>query len=534
VSGMQGRGMESRRSTAAVVASPVLVGAVTLLIVIVGVYLAYGANTGLPFVPTYDLNAQLPNAAKLGAGNEVRLGGFRVGVIDDVRPVIRTVGGRARAVALVQMKLDKSVEPLSADSTAVVRMRSALGLKYLQIVPGHAKRMLRQGDTIRVSGQAPVEYEDVFSTFDKKTRDNSRRALKGFGDAFAARGASLNEAIAALNPFFRHLTPVARTLAAPNTRLRDFFKNIGQAAAQAAPVAKVQAELFGKMAKTFDAFSACATCLQQTIEKAPATLQSGISSFRVQEPFLASFTKLSRKLRPVADTLHRSLHTINAALETGTPVLRRTPILNRGTEEVFRSLDYLANQPQTLLALKDLHTTFLVGRPFLEFVAPYQTLCNDAVAWFTGLAGDHSIGVTNGTAQNALVKTGSNFQAGSFFTTGSGRPADVPANVDPQTYLDPTGAHYATLQFAQYGSAVDAQGNADCQKGQTGYIVGPLVPRGGGRYPPANINPGESYADWEKRAAGGSHVSLVDDIPGLLGGSYVTRRLHINNLKDIP
>jgi virulence factor Mce-like protein len=526
--------VQPRRSTASVVASPVLVGAVTVLIVIVGVYLAYNANKGLPFVPTYDLNAELPNGAKLVVGNDVRLGGFRVGVIDDVRPAIRTFNGRSRAIALVKMKIDRNVEPLSRDSVAVVRMRSALGLKYIQLIPGHGKAMLRQGDTIPVSSRPPVEYEDVFSTFDERTRDNSRLALKGFGDAFAARGASINEAIAALNPFFLHLTPVMKTLAAPKTRLRDFFKNIGQAAAEAAPVARVQAELFGKMAKTFDAFSACASCLQQTIEKAPPTLQSGISSFRVQEPFLASFTTLSRKLRPVATTLHDHLGTINAALETGIPVLKRTPILNRGTEDVFRSLDYLANQPQTLLALKDLHTTFLVGRPFLEYVAPWQTVCNDAVGFLTGLAGDHSIGVTNGTAQNALVKTGSNFQAASFSSVANGRPADVPANVDPQTYMDQSGAHYATWHFPMYGTAVDAQGNADCQATQTGYVNGPLVPRGGGKYPPANINPGESYADWEKRAAGGSHTDYVDDIPGLIGGTYVARRLHINNLRDVP
>src|SRR5438067_11550043 len=98
-----------RESRAAVVASPVLVGAVTVLIVIVGVYLAYNANAGLPFVPTYDLNAELPNGAKLVAGNDVRLGGFRIGTINEVAPVEKTVGGGAQAVALVKMKLSKSV-----------------------------------------------------------------------------------------------------------------------------------------------------------------------------------------------------------------------------------------------------------------------------------------------------------------------------------------------------------------------------------------------------------------------------------------
>src|SRR6476469_11077823 len=195
-----------------------------------------------------------------------------------------------------------------------VRPKSALGLKYVDIIPGKSKQTLRPGDTIPLSQAQPqaVEYEDVFSTFDKKTRDNSRTALKGFGDAFAGRGTSINEAIAAFNPFFRHLTPVMRTLSDPNTELVNFFKNINQASEQVVPVAKVQASLFGKMAKTFDAISACASCLRDTIAKSPPTLAVGATSFHFQRPFLLEFTKLSKELRPTVATLHNNLHTINA------------------------------------------------------------------------------------------------------------------------------------------------------------------------------------------------------------------------------
>src|SRR3954464_6496045 len=104
---MGGRG----KTSASAIASPVLVGAATVLIVIVGVYLAYNANNGLPFVPTYDVKAELPNGQKLIAGNEIRLGGFRVGVVSDMRPVIENVNGTPKAVALVTMKLDASVRP---------------------------------------------------------------------------------------------------------------------------------------------------------------------------------------------------------------------------------------------------------------------------------------------------------------------------------------------------------------------------------------------------------------------------------------
>ena len=75
----------SRRPTASIVASPVLIGAVTLLVTIVAVFLAYNANTGLPFVPTYDVKAELPSGGKLVKGNEVRVGGFRVGLVEDIR-----------------------------------------------------------------------------------------------------------------------------------------------------------------------------------------------------------------------------------------------------------------------------------------------------------------------------------------------------------------------------------------------------------------------------------------------------------------
>src|SRR5213594_3187298 len=129
----------TRRAGASVVASPVLVGAVTVLVTIVAVFLAYNANQGLPFVPTYELKAEIPGGENLVKGNEVRVGGFRVGLVSKIDPKVVTERGRSRAVALIELKLDKSVEPLAKDTRVLVRPRSALGLKYVE----HA-RVLRE------------------------------------------------------------------------------------------------------------------------------------------------------------------------------------------------------------------------------------------------------------------------------------------------------------------------------------------------------------------------------------------------------
>ena len=47
-----------------------LIGAVTVFVAVVLVFLAYNANSGLPFVPTYDLKVRVPNAAGLVKGHE--------------------------------------------------------------------------------------------------------------------------------------------------------------------------------------------------------------------------------------------------------------------------------------------------------------------------------------------------------------------------------------------------------------------------------------------------------------------------------
>src|SRR5690348_524756 len=102
------------RHRGAIAANPVLVGAVTALIAIVGVFLAYNANNGLPFVPTYDVRAALPNASGLIKGNEVRLGGARIGIVSKIATDYRPDGSVA---AIVTLKLDKKTGPLPVDSS---------------------------------------------------------------------------------------------------------------------------------------------------------------------------------------------------------------------------------------------------------------------------------------------------------------------------------------------------------------------------------------------------------------------------------
>jgi virulence factor Mce-like protein len=535
--------MRGRRGTGSIAASPVLIGATTVLVALVAVFIAYNANSGLPFVPTYELNAELPSGGKLVKGNEVRVGGFRVGVVKEIKPDVKVVNGERRSIAVATLSLDKTMEPLARDSKLRVRPRSALGLKYVELQPGTGRATYQAGDTIPVKqASEPLEFEDLFSTFDADTRPHMQNATEGFGNAFAGRGQSLNRAIEALNPFFRSLTPVMRNLSNPDTELDQFFLQIGRASAQAAPVAETQALLFTDMADTFAAISANPRALQDTIEKSEPTMSTSIQSFQVQRPFLADFTDLSSRLRPAAAELPRSLPAINSAFRVGTPVLPRTVELNENLESALVEAEDLFENPNTLLALRDLNTALTVSRPAIEFIAPYQTVCNYWMNFVHPLGEVQSVVQTGptggGTVLNQNVKEVNTNQQNNYATSTGSRPWDLPLGVKPQGAKDHEGHDIFRLYAPPYQPAIDSQGNADCQLGQNGYPNGRL---NDGRYSPGDLldrsdSRGLPLLEAEHVGKGGNAAIVPPDnnIPGLSGSTYRMRELGIDNLADVP
>ena len=318
-------------------ASPVLVGAVTLLVTLVAVYLSYNANSGLPFVPTYDLKADVPNAANLVRGNDVRIGGARVGTVSKITPVPSASG---KPSAQLELKLDRSIQPLPVDTKFIVRPRSALGLKYVELTPGRAKAGFTAGSTIPIEAAQPepVEIDDVFNMFDARARRGAQRSLNGFGTGLAGRGDDLNTAIQAFKPLLDDLEPVARNLSSPRTRLDRLFPALEATASEVAPVAETQAALFGNLNTTFTALAGVARpFLQDFITESPPTLETGTVEFPRQRPFLRNSAAFFSELRPGVATLPASAPVLADALEAGIRTLPKTPPLNRNLARVFDS-----------------------------------------------------------------------------------------------------------------------------------------------------------------------------------------------------
>ena len=412
----------NRRSTS-VAANPVLIGAATILVVIVAVFLAYNANNGLPFVPTYNVWLQLPNAANLVTGNEVRIGGDRVGLIDQIEPLTHRDGS---VTARLHVKLETNVKPLPADSTVIVRPRSTIGLKYVELTPGSSSRGIPEGGTLplRNATPRPVEFDDFFSMFDEPTRAANQVNLREFGDALAGRGTNINEAIVALDPLTKNAIPVLKNLADPNTRFGELFRALEQTAAAVAPVGEQQGQLFKNLAITFTAFDAIAIpYLQDTISGGPAALDTAIRSFPIQRPLLRNAAGFFRDLQPGARALRASAPALATAFQVGTTQVRRAASLNHELALTLRSLQDFAQDPQVPLGIHGLRRTVEELTPTVNHLAYAQLNCNYIALLFNNAASIESDGSGSGKFVRIAPIPALPGDPG-----GEGGPASFPAN----------------------------------------------------------------------------------------------------------
>ena len=448
-----------RRNSASIAANPVLIGAATTLVIVVAVFLAYNANSGLPFVPTYSLKADVPSAAQLVKGNEVRLGGARVGVVDEITPRQLPNG---RVVARLSLKLETTVKPLPIDSKLLIRPRSALGLKYVEITRGTSAKGFADGGKVGLGNATPqpVEFDEVLSTFDDATRKAIRSNTLEFGDALAGRGQDLNVAIESLNPLLVNLQPVARNLADPRTKLARLVQALGTTAAEVAPVAETQATLLGNLDTTFAGLARVTKPIQDTITGGPPALDAAIRGLPQQRPFLRNTEALFGELRPGVRSLRSAAPILADALEIGTPVLRRSVAFNQRLKPTFEALQRFAEDPLVSLGVNDLTNTAKILAPTVAHLTPAQTVCNYVTLWFRNIASLLSQGDANGTGQRFIIiatPQGKNNEGGF---------ASAPAN-------GPEQANY--LHANPYPNASAPGETQECEAANEDYLAGRQV-----------------------------------------------------------
>jgi virulence factor Mce-like protein len=378
--------MKRRKNTASVAANPILIGAVTVVVVVVAVFLAYNANKGLPFVPTFTIKVEVQNSQRLVVGNEVREGGTRVGQVAGIDPVKLDDG---RVGAQLELQLDRKFSPLPDDTQFVIRSKGTLGLKYIDQVRGQSPTPYRENSVVAAGPDSTTpELDDFFSTFDEPTRENIRRNLDTYASAFAGRGVDLNRTFAALPDLLQDLSPVMQTLGDPDTDLRGFFSELADFTRIVAPKADDFADFFTDAADTFEAFSRNPGALDETIRQSPPTLDVAIRELPVQRQLFRALADVGDETTAAASALRTSAPVISRALAVGTDVLPETVRLNEDLRGALQATGSLGRSPLANLTLDGLSDTAATLNPTLQYLGPHITVCNYWTYYWTFFA-DH-------------------------------------------------------------------------------------------------------------------------------------------------
>jgi phospholipid/cholesterol/gamma-HCH transport system substrate-binding protein len=158
--------------------SPVAIGLIALVIVLIGTFLGFTKN--LPFTTPFEVKATFESASSIRPGSPVRIAGVAVGKVKKVEPV------EGADTSVVTLQLKKQALPLHEDATAKIRPRIFLeGNFFVDLRPGTPQSpVLEDGGVIKVTHTAsPVQLDEVLTSLQSDTRQDLKDVLGGLATA---------------------------------------------------------------------------------------------------------------------------------------------------------------------------------------------------------------------------------------------------------------------------------------------------------------------------------------------------------------
>jgi hypothetical protein len=239
-----------------------------------------------------------------------------------------------------------------------------------------------------------VEVDEVIDEFDPPTRRNLAEVLGGLGTGFASRGLDFNDSLASLRPLVNNSRTVFGELAAPSTGLQRLVSAYAATAAELGVNPDDLAGIVRNGAGTLDALDRPE--LDRSIERSPETLESGTNALAVLGPVLGRARTITHRIAPAAELLPPTTTLLAEAARAGVPTLRRGKILPPLLDEAFAQLQGLGADEPSVPALDSLAGVLPELRSAVEYLTPYQTVCNYVTISARNLASAPSEGNASG------------------------------------------------------------------------------------------------------------------------------------------
>ncbi|HEV3232597.1 MAG TPA: MlaD family protein [Candidatus Dormibacteraeota bacterium] len=355
-----------------------------------------------PLPPEYRVAFSVRDADALVDGSDVRISGIPVG---RVISVTQTGSG-----AQVVMGIDLRYRPIYTDATALIRPKSLLGEKYVDLTRGRSNQEVPDGGSLPpAQAYTQVELDQVLQNMDAETRKAMSVDLISLGGGVAGRGTDINATIPELRTIAEHLTPVA-------ARFKDRTAQIDHILVDTDTILTTLAQEHDQLAGLLQSADAVTGTVAQNDAHLANVLNNGSDLFSRLNTVVGQQNN-DANLRAAVEAAPGDLTHLNQLLTATNPIVDTAiPSLLLGLQYSYPSDQLTVSQKNNL---------------------PLNTYWQSSFAPYDPSNGLHAYGFINLNCSD----TGAKYQCpGTYLTQSSGVPAAAAANAGGPQSLAPTDA----------------------------------------------------------------------------------------------
>jgi ABC-type transporter Mla subunit MlaD len=290
-------------------------------------WITFGGPTPFKARP-YEVNVPFNEATQLAQQSDVRISGVSIGKVQDI--VLSPDGEQA----LAKVDINDKYGPIPADTRAILRTKTLLGETYIELTPGS-----RNGPKLADGGTLPkaqvaesVQLDEIFRTFNARTRAAFQSWQQEAAVAIAGRGGDLSYAFGEFEPAFVQFDHLFRQLDSQQLAVKQLFRN---GATSLRALRGRQGELAGLIQNSDTVFSTAAARDRQiealfrafpTFEDESRLTLNRLKTFSVDaDPVMKQLVPVAEQLSPTLIALSKFAPQAKGLFEGLEPVIARAP-----------------------------------------------------------------------------------------------------------------------------------------------------------------------------------------------------------------
>lgn len=332
------------------------------------VWTAFGGPTPLAS-SGYKLKMPMVQIGQLAEQSAVMVSGVEVGRVTKI-----DLGEDEQAAeAIVTLEIEPEYAPMPEDTRAILRAKSLLGEAYIELTPGDKRSgALPDGSELPAAQVAKsVQLDEIFRTFDERTREAFKQGAIDNSIAMLGRGATMNQALGVLPGTLTELNDVLTVL---NEEDKDVTKLIKNTGVVFDAISKRRGQLSGMIRNTNTVFQTTAQRnveLQEFFRIFPTFLRESRATQERLGDFSQFATPVMNKMVPVAEQLSPTLKaSADLAPESKRLYKSLKPVIRKAPKAFPAARAFLDEDATNLLnRVPDYFAEF---NPFLESAAYYR------------------------------------------------------------------------------------------------------------------------------------------------------------------